>query len=200
MKIKICGITRLEDAICAIKSGAWAIGFIFYDKSPRYISPEKAGEIIRQLPDGIKKVGVFVNSSVEKIMEVKKISGIDIIQLHGDETPEMCEKLSGEIIKAIRPSKEEDILVLKDYTNASYFLIDAKVKGEYGGTGKVSDWTLAVKAKKYGKIILAGGINSENINHAIKEVNPFAFDLSSSVETEPGIKDHEKIKKVFNSL
>lgn len=198
MKIKICGITRKEDALKALELGAWAVGFIFYKKSPRYITPEKAGEIISVLPEGIKKIGVFVNSSAEEIIFTGKISGITTYQLHGDESPEFCKKLDKEVIKAIRPKKKHELEFLKNYTNISAFLVDSYVSGEFGGSGQKGDWELAKKVKKYGTLILAGGINSDNISEAIQIVSPFAIDLSSSVEDTPGIKSHEKMKRLFN--
>lgn len=199
MKVKICGITRIEDALCAVESGAWAIGFIFYKKSPRYIEPLKVKEINNLIPEYIRKIGVFVNSSLEEMLKVAEISGINTFQLHGEESPEICLNLPKEVIKAFRPENESDLQQIEKY-KTNTFLIDAKVSGAYGGTGKTSDWKLAKQAKEYGNIILAGGINSENIIRAIKEVQPFAIDLSSSVEISPGIKDHSKIKEIFNLI
>lgn len=200
MKVKICGITRIEDALLVAEMNAWAIGFIFYKKSPRYIEPAKVRQIIDNLPVGIKKIGVFVNSSVEEMNSVAEISGINTLQLHGEENPEMCNLLPYEIIKAFRPENEQYLKQIENFQKLNTFLIDAKVQGEYGGTGIRADWQLAKKAKSYGNIILAGGINSENIISAIKEVSPYAIDLSSAVEDKPGIKNQQKIKELFNII
>lgn len=197
MKIKICGITNLEDAQCAVEIGVWAVGFIFYKKSPRYIEPLKAREIISKLPSEVKKIGVFVNEDLETMLEVSNITNIDTFQLHGDEKPELCKLLTKEIIKAFRFTQESELEIINQYKEITdSFLIDAKVKNAFGGTGVLADWELAKKVKNYGNLILAGGIGSDNIAEAIKIVNPFAIDLSSSVEYSAGIKNHEKIRSL----
>lgn len=203
MKIKICGITRPEDALYISKLDVFALGFIFYKKSPRYIDPYKAKGIIELLPNHIKKVGVFVNSTKDEMIEVKKISGIDLFQLHGEETPELCESLETPFIKAFRLKDYSNLEELKKYSNLKNIyaiLVDSFSKDFYGGTGIKSNWSLAKEAKKYGNIILAGGISAENIKDAINEVNPFAFDLSSSIEIEAGVKDMKKIDEFFESF
>ncbi len=200
MKVKICGITRLEDALLAVELGAWALGFIFYKKSPRFIEPLKVKEIINELPKEIKKIGVFVNSSLTEMVSIAEVTGITTFQLHGEESPELCNSLPKEVVKAFRPGNIEDLKTMENYKGISTFLIDAKVSGEYGGTGKMANLELAKKAKIYGNIILAGGISSENIINVINEVKPFAVDLSSSVEDAPGIKSHFKMRELFREV
>ncbi|MFN8577072.1 MAG: phosphoribosylanthranilate isomerase [Candidatus Sericytochromatia bacterium] len=200
MKIKICGITNIDDALYISNFNVWALGFIFYKKSPRYIEPIKAKEIIKQLPRNIKKFGVFVNSSIEDILEIKELTGITTIQLHGDENLGFINSLEGNnIIKAFRVKDNDDFEKIKEF-NLKRFLIDANVKNEYGGTGHIANWELAKKSKDYGELILAGGINSENIIEAIEKVSPFAIDLSSSVELSAGKKCNTKIKEIFDKV
>ncbi|MFN8672256.1 MAG: phosphoribosylanthranilate isomerase [Candidatus Sericytochromatia bacterium] len=203
MKIKICGITKIEDALLAIELGAWALGFIFYPKSPRYIEPEKAKEIIEKIPKNIKTVGVFVNENLEKVEEIGKTTNISTYQLHGEENNDYCEKLSKEVIKAFRFKTKEELEIIEEYKNNKNiiaFLVDAFSKEAYGGTGHRADWDIAKEVKNYGNLILAGGINEKNINSAILSVNPYAIDLSSSIESEYGIKDHKKTKDFFEEL
>ena len=191
-KVKICGITNLEDALISAKFGADALGFNFYEKSPRYIAPENAAEIIKELPENILKVGVFVNETLEKIAEIAKIAGLDALQLHGEETPEFARQLKQktnlEIIKAFRVSPgfaPED--VLKYETDA--ILLDAYSPKEHGGTGETFDWEIAKKVQEiFPKMYLAGGLIHENINRAIYETKPFAVDVCSGVEDQKGKK------------
>lgn len=196
-KVKICGITNLEDALISAKFGADALGFNFYGKSPRYVAPEKAREIIEQLPEEILKVGVFVNEDLEKIVEVAKTAKLDALQLHGEETPEFASKLKQktnlQIIKAFRVSPEfapEDVLQYE--TDA--ILLDAYSPEEHGGTGETFDWEIAKKVREiFPKMYLAGGISQDNIARAILEVKPFAIDSCSCLEVEKGEKDKVKL-------
>lgn len=196
-KVKICGITNLEDAQLSAKFGADALGFNFYEKSPRYISPEKAREIIEKLPENVLKVGVFVNESLEKIVEIAETAKLDALQLHGEEPPEFARELKAktnlEIIKAFRVSPEfkpED--VLKYETDA--ILLDAYNPEEHGGTGETFDWEIAKKVQEiFPKMYLAGGLEHENIRQAIYETKPFAIDVCSSIEEKKGKKDKVKI-------
>jgi phosphoribosylanthranilate isomerase len=192
-KVKICGITNLEDALLSAKFGADALGFNFYEKSPRYISPENAREIIEQLPENILRVGVFVNEELEKIAEIAEIAKLVVIQLHGEETPEFAKKLKEktnlEIIKAFRVSPEfkpED--VLKYETDA--ILLDAYNPKQHGGTGKTFDWEIAKKVQEiFPKMYLAGGITNSNVRMAFHHFHPFGIDTCSGVESSKGKKD-----------
>ena len=196
-KVKICGITNLEDALLSAKFGADALGFNFYAKSPRYTSPEKAREIIEPLPKEVLKVGVFVNESLEKISEIAVVAKLDAIQLHGEETPEFMRevkaKTSLEIIKAFRVSPEfrpEDVLRYE----VDAILLDAYSRHEHGGTGETFDWEIAMKVQEiFPKMYLAGGISKDNIRSAIHHVHPFAVDTCSRIEIEKGKKDKIKL-------
>jgi len=192
-KIKVCGITNLEDALVAIDSGCDALGFVF-TRSPRTISPEEAQIIIERLPSSIKKVGVFVNEDILRVKEIAKICRLDLLQFHGDETPDYCLMFELPIIKAFRIKDKESMKRLNDYQVAAY-LLDSYSEEVYGGTGKGFNWELAKEAKAFGPIILAGGLNSSNVTRAIKEVEPYGVDVSSGVEESPGQKDHLKIRE-----
>ena len=188
---KICGITNREDALCAIKCGANALGFIFYEKSPRYVAPEKAAEIICDLPPFVTPVGVFVNAP--HIAATVKLAGLRTIQLHGDEPPEACLGHDVPVIRTLRVGNEFDALALRSYP-VHTFLLDTARAGSYGGTGETFDWAKAREAKNYGRIILSGGLNPDNVREAIEQVAPYAVDTSSGVEAEPGKKDHKKVR------
>jgi phosphoribosylanthranilate isomerase len=193
MRVKICGITNLADAIMTVDLGAWALGFNFYRQSPRYISPASAAHIIHQLPSEIVTVGVFVNASASYIFKVQQLTGIHMVQLHGDETPDTCKQIRGPVIKAIR--NKNDILTV------SYaYLIDAEVSEQFGGTGVHADWFFAREVAKKYPTILAGGLNAENIREAISVVNPEGIDLCSGVELSPGKKSREKMVSLFEAL
>ena len=193
-KIKICGITNLEDANAAVSFGADALGFVFYPKSPRVVTPETARNIISSLPQSITTVGVFVDENKAKVEETVSYTGLDLVQLHGSESPEYC-NFSNEIIKAFRIKKMSDIEALNAYNSVSAFLLDTYSPNEIGGTGQTFNWEIAVAAKKFGKIILAGGLNPANIEEAIKLVQPYGVDISSGVEGEKkGKKDHKKMQ------
>lgn len=197
-KVKICGITNLEDALLSAEFGADALGFNFYAKSPRYISPEKAREIIEQLSADVLKVGVFVNETREKILEIAETAKLDAIQLHGDETPEFVRQLKAEtnleIIKAFRVSENfraEDVLQYK----SDAVLLDAFSTKDYGGTGESFDWRIARKVREIvPKMYLAGGLSAENVFFAIANVEPFAVDACSLLEKSKGVKDSEKVR------
>jgi len=199
IKIKICGITNLEDALAAAEFGADALGFIFYKKSPRYIDPEKAVEIISQLPPIIVPVGIFVNEREEKIREIQELTCIQTIQLHGDETPEFCQRFGVRVIKAFQVKDKESIKHMAHY-HVGAFLLDSYRDGQRGGTGTTFDWHLAVVAKTFGKIILAGGLTPENAAEAVKLVQPYGVDVSGGVEREKGFKDHAKIRKFISEV
>jgi phosphoribosylanthranilate isomerase len=196
MKVKICGIKDIKTALSAIESGADALGFVFA-RSKRRIAPEEAGEIIRQLPEDLLKVGVFVNETKENIEKIVEITGINVIQLHGDETPEFSGEFSIPVIKALSVGSAEDLSKLDEYSS-EYFLLDSP-KGKYrGGNGVSFDWSI-LNEKQFldKKIILAGGLNPDNVAEGIKTANPYMVDVSSGVETE-GKKDLGKIKRFID--
>ena len=196
-EIKICGITNLEDAYFAAECGVDALGFNFYAKSPRYVSPECAREIIEKIPDGIIKVGVFVNHDVLKIKKTVAFCGLDLVQLHGDESPEYCRQFpSALLIKDISPRDEADLRKAMSYLVRA-ILVDAYDPIRYGGTGKRSDWRLAVRVKETHPLIIAGGLNPDNIREAIEIVWPHAVDINSGVESSPGRKDPQKVRTVI---
>lgn len=201
MLVKICGITNIEDATNACEFGAWAIGYIFFKGSKRYVEPEKAGEISSKITS--KKIGVFVNETIENIIEIANLAKLDIIQLHGDETVHFINELKSqinlEIIKAFRVKTQQDTQQIDEYSQvADYILLDSFDEKEYGGTGKAFNWDLAKQAnQKDIRLILSGGINPDNIKQAIAEVNPFAIDVSSGVEKQKGLKDIDKLKELF---
>lgn len=192
VRIKICGITNAEDASAAVEYGADALGFVFYPKSPRCITPENARTIIEALPPFVATVGVFVNETVETINSIRTETGISMIQLHGEEPPALC-KAWPRVIKAFRVAAMSDLDSLAQYS-ASAFLLDAYSPAGYGGTGQIFNWEIAVEAKRYGRIILAGGLTHDNIAQAVAKVSPYGVDVSSGVEREKGRKDLEKMR------
>jgi len=198
-RIKICGITHLDDALMAIEAGADALGFVFVPNTPRYIHPEQAGSIIDQLPPFITTVGLFVNTEQQGIEAIADGCRLNLIQLHGDEPPDLCVALSRRVIKAFRVKDESSVSRLSDYRVSAY-LLDTYVKGALGGTGKAFDWNLALKAKLYGRIILAGGLNPDNVASAVLQVRPYGVDVSSGVEASPGRKDPAKVKAFIRAV
>ncbi len=201
MKVKICGITNQEDAMAAVAFGVDALGFIFAE-SPRRITPETARNLIRTLPPLVMSVGVFVNEAVERINTVTEYCGLDMIQLHGDETPEMCDAFMPRVLKAFQLKDETDLECIAPYRGkVCAILLDTFVKEKRGGTGKTFDWKLAVKAKEFGvPVILSGGLNPQNIAEAVSMVNPFAVDVNSGVEKSPGKKDLVRIRELIKQI
>ncbi|HJN01724.1 MAG TPA: phosphoribosylanthranilate isomerase [Nitrospinota bacterium] len=194
IKVKICGITNKEDALYAAGCGANALGFIFYEKSPRYIEPDDAKTIIAALPPFVTTVGVFVNKDFNDIRDITLLTGVTVVQLHGDESPSYCNLVEGKLIKAIRVKNDSSIEGLKKY-DVDTFLLDSFDKNSFGGSGLTFDWKLAEKAKQYGKIILAGGLTPDNVEEAVKKVAPYGVDVNSGVEKKPGIKNKNKVKE-----
>jgi phosphoribosylanthranilate isomerase len=200
--VKICGITNLEDALVSIEAGADALGFNFYKHSPRYIAPTKVLEIIKQLPDSVLKVGIFVNEDSPK--DVTQIAGdarLDAVQLHGEEPPSYCHELkSYHVIKALRVSddfKPEDVLKF----NVEAILLDTYSRKAHGGTGKAFDWAIAKETQKiFPKLFLAGGLTPDNVAEAIKQVRPFAVDVCSSLEIIHGKKDATKVEAFVQAV
>jgi phosphoribosylanthranilate isomerase len=195
---KICGITNLDDANVAIENGASAIGFIFYEKSPRTISINNAKSISKHLPKTIARVGVFVNHEKDFIRLAISEVPLDMIQLHGDETPDFCNQFDVAILKALRIKNEASLSVMDQY-DVAVFLLDTFSNDQYGGTGETFDWSVLNRKFKT-PIILSGGLNSENILNAIDAVNPSAVDVNSGVESSPGKKDFNKLKSLFKNL
>lgn len=199
-RVKICGITRLEDAQLAIAAGADALGFVFYEPSPRYVSPTTAAAIIRELPPFVVTTALFVDASETYVRQVLEQTQIDLLQFHGDETPAFCEQFNRPYIKALRVKPTLDLLAEQTrFESARALLLDAYKPGVPGGTGESFDWALIPKALAP-KIILAGGLDAGNVARAIAEVKPFAVDVSGGVEASKGIKDANKIKRFFEEV
>jgi phosphoribosylanthranilate isomerase len=200
IRVKICGITNIGDAYWAVESGADALGFIFYPKSQRYIVPERAKEILQKIPGSIGRVGVFVNQEIQAVKEIVSFCGLRLIQLHGDESLPYCAQFPrSSLIKAVSSWAVEERQELDNYP-VKAILVDAREPGRYGGTGKNSDWALAMKVKKTHPLILAGGLNKENIRKAIEAVRPCAVDINSGVEASPGEKDPYKMREIMEII
>jgi len=191
-KVKICGITNIEDALQAVQAGADALGFVFFEKSPRFVEPERAAAIIAGLPPLVQVVGLFVNAPLDLVNATADRCGLDLVQLHGEETPSYCASVKRRVMKAFRVRGMESLATMADYRVAGY-LLDAYSPHSYGGTGERFDWDCAVCAKGHGPIILAGGLDPDNVAAAVAMVAPFAVDVSSGVESSPGHKDPEKV-------
>ncbi len=203
IKIKICGITNPNDAVAAIEAGADALGFVFYEKSPRCIEPTVAKRIISALPPFIHSVGVFVNQEQETIRKVYDECGLAFAQLHGDETPLFCETLGRPILRALRLRDRGSLLALAEYkgrVGVRGFVVDAFSSEAYGGTGQTVDWSLAREVAKSAPILLAGGLTPNNVQEAIRQVQPYGVDVSSGVEESSGKKDPEKIRQFAHAV
>ena len=200
--IKICGITNLDDALAAVDAGADALGFNFYEKSPRYIQPETARQIVEQLPASVLKVGVFVNvESTTMLKDMASGLGLELLQLHGDESPEYCAELSEyQVMKALAVSEDfqpEDVSRYK----VDSILLDTSDRNLHGGTGRTFNWTIAKRVKGLvPKLFLAGGLSPENVVEAVTLVQPFAVDTCSAVETSPGRKDHQRMRQFVQAV
>jgi len=201
IRVKICGITNLSDALEAIEAGADALGFIFYRSSPRYIAPEVLQQWVVQLPPFVTKVGVFVNEARDNINRICENCQLGVVQLHGQESPRFCQQVSKPVIKAFRLRKEEDLLALKAYKTdtVSGLLLDSFSEHTPGGTGRVFNWDLAKQAKQYGRIILAGGLTPKNVSEAVAQVKPYGVDVCSGVEIRPGKKDKTKLEQFIRA-
>ncbi len=197
MKVKICGITRLEDALAAERLGADALGFNFWPRSKRYVTPAAAREIVRRLPPLVTPVGLFVNQPESEMVGVAQETGMRVLQLHGDEPPDLCAHLPFPVIKAIRVDAVKTLAALASY-EVSAFLLDTPSRG-YGGSGAPFDWSLAEGVSEIAAIILAGGLTPENVARAITAVRPYAVDVASGVESAPGIKDHSKMARFIEA-
>ena len=193
-KVKICGITSLEDGLVAVDAGADAVGFIFYDRSPRFLSVEQAAAICARLPPFVVKVGVFVNAPEELVVAAAGQCGLSLLQFHGEEAPEYCIQFGLMSMKAFRVRGPEVLGQLEHYPTDAW-LLDAWTPAQLGGTGETFNWDLATEAIKLGRpVFLAGGLTPENVAAAITRVRPYAVDVSSGVEAAPGRKDHAKVR------
>jgi phosphoribosylanthranilate isomerase len=209
-KIKICGIKTLSDALSAIEAGADYLGFNFYPKSVRFIEADACAKItaaLKQAHPAIKLVGVFVNSSADEVQHILETCSLDLAQLHGDETPEMVAAFNGRAFKAIRLSADSvtDARMATDFADlrrglAPAFLVDAAVKGVYGGSGAIADWSAAAELAKRVPLLLAGGLNPDNVAAAVRQVKPWGVDVASGVEAGPGSKDPGKMKAFVKAV
>ena len=191
--VKICGITRPEDALAAARAGAHAIGLVFYAKSPRHITPARASAIIRVLPPFVTTVGLFVDATAEGVRAALAEAPVGLLQFHGEETPEFCRQFKRPYVKAVRVKAGVDLLqYAQDYHDAKALLLDAYVEGLHGGSGAAFDWSLIPRGLPL-PVILSGGLTPENVADAVRRVRPSAVDVSSGVESAKGIKDAQKI-------
>ena len=202
VRVKICGITNWADAKAAIDAGADALGFNFYAKSPRKISIAHAREIIRHMPKNVSAVGVFVNARETEVLRTVRAARLNVIQLHGDESPRAVSRLSQNfpVIKAFRVGQKFRAKALQKYGDAAAFLLDGFDAKTRGGTGRTFDWRKANDAKQFGPVILAGGLKKENVAAAIREVQPFAVDVCSGVEAAPGKKNQKKLRGLMTAV
>lgn len=199
VKIKVCGMTQLDDAMMAVDCGADAVGFIFYKKSPRHVIESTVKKIVAHLPPFVNRVGVFVNETAERINRLTEVCGLDAVQLHGDESPAFCRKIKMPVIKAFRMKNADTLASFSKYRVNGY-LLDAFDEEQFGGTGRTFDWKWARGAKKYGPVILAGGLTPANVASAVLQVQPYGVDVCSGVEKSPGKKDPRKIKAFFKAV
>lgn len=200
--VKICGITDWADAKLAVAAGADALGFNFYKGSPRRISLSNAREIIRHLPRRVAAVGVFVNATEKETLRIARAANLSALQLHGEESPKAVERLAQQypVIKAFRVGPQFRARELGKYRSAAAFLLDGFDPVHPGGTGKTFHWRIVREAKRFGPVILAGGLRTENVAEAIREAGPFAIDVCSGVEARPGKKDARKVKALMTAV
>ena len=199
-RVKICGITRLEDALKAVELGADALGFVFHKPSPRYVDPGDAGAIIAKISRLVTTVGVFVDLPAGEVRRISEVAGLDRAQLSGAERPDYCRDLGMSYIKAFRLKSVDDIEQIREYDTSGDKLLDSYKKGVPGGTGETFNWEWASVARTHGRVVLAGGLRPENVAEAIRTAGPFAVDVSSGVESAPGIKDHAKLAAFFEAV
>jgi phosphoribosylanthranilate isomerase len=197
-RVKFCGLRHKDDIADAVALGVDALGFVFYESSSRYLAPEDAATLTRAVPAFLTRVGLFVNENAETIKRIFEIARLNLIQYHGEESPEFCDSVGLPYIKAFRVQQDMDIRGAIDrYPNASGFLLDAYVKGQPGGTGERFDWGLIPRS--YAPIILAGGLTPDNAKDAIEQVAPWALDVSGGIESKPGRKDPDKMARFMDA-
>jgi len=199
IKVKICGITNIDDALDAIEFGADFLGFNFYSDSPRFIDPLQAKKIIEDIPLNISKVGIFVNEGAQHVKDIAIELSLDWIQFHGDETAEYCNAFGHPWFKAFRLQEEEDVKQISLY-QSTHVMVDSYVEKAFGGTGVVSNWDLARKAKAHGQLFLSGGLKPDNVELAMNAVQPYAVDVASGVESSPGVKDRFKMEEFIKRV
>jgi phosphoribosylanthranilate isomerase len=197
--VKICGITRAQDAELASRLGAAAVGFVFWPGSPRYVAPDAARIIAAEVPPDVMKVGVFVDHDVEHVRGVMDIVGLDVAQLHGTETPDYCRRVGGKIFKAVN-FRDNGMVDISEFDPDVVLLVDAHDPGRHGGTGRTANWNSAREIAVMRPTILAGGLNAANIQLALQSVRPYGVDVSSGVESAPGVKDPVRLRSFFEAL
>jgi phosphoribosylanthranilate isomerase len=198
IRVKVCGITNLEDALVAVLAGADALGFNFWPRSPRYIAPRAAADIIAQLPPLVTSVAVVVDEPPAQVARLARRSGVRAVQLHGEESPQDVAALAADgfaVLKAVRVGQDFRPQQLRSYVGVDAFLLDTEVKGRRGGTGKSFDWKKARAANRYGRVLLAGGLTVENVGEAVAQARPYGVDVCSGVERRPGNKDHDLLRE-----
>ena len=202
VRVKICGVTSAADAQAAIEAGANLIGLNFYEKSPRCVSEKLASEIRAQLPEKVEAVGIFVNRPPADVIALRNSLALDAVQLHGDEPPETVAQIAAAVpvIKAFRVGQDFRLGSLEEFPEAFAFLLDAAQDGQYGGTGRTTDWEVARRAAQSHRIILAGGLKVENVAAAVRLVRPYGIDVASGVETSPGKKDHGLLREFIQEV
>jgi phosphoribosylanthranilate isomerase len=200
MRVKVCGIRRLEDALLAGELGAWAVGFVFWPGSPRFIDPYRAKRISAALAPWVVPVGVFVDQPFDYITEVASLVRLGAVQLHGNESADMVQRLQHRVIKSVPVGASFDVSILDAVPARATVLLDAHDPDRRGGTGTVVDWTRAAAAARRRPVLLAGGLNPENVRVALDTVRPVGIDVSSGVEASPGVKDHGRLRALFEAV
>lgn len=200
MRVKFCGITNQEDALRAADLGVDALGFIFSERSARYVRPDAAARIIEHLPPFVVVVGVFIDPDEREARRVARDCGLSLIQLHGNESPDLCRRLGPAVLKAIRVQDKASLNRMIPYRPVRAFVLDTYRDDQPGGTGRTFDWELALQAKKFGPIILAGGLTPENVRQGVLQVRPVGLDVSSGIEAHAGKKDRDKMKRFIAAV
>ncbi len=200
MIVKICGITRAQDAVAAVEEGAQAIGFVFWPRSPRFIDPGQARRIIDILPPFVTTIGLFVNQPASHVNSVASAAGVAAVQLHGDEPPAYLDALNRPVLKAIGVGPTFDAESLDQWSPRTMILLDVHDTAARGGTGRTIDWPRAAAAARRRRVLLAGGLTPDNVRAAIEAVQPFGIDVSSGVELRPGVKDHGRLRALFEAI